>query len=72
MELSGYLHATAALPQGKELSLPIEYEAVWAAESVCSRGENTNILFLLGTESRFLARPTRSRSLYQPSYPGSA
>ena len=32
--MSGQLHASASLPSGKEALLAIEYEAVWASESV--------------------------------------
>jgi hypothetical protein len=34
MELSGQLHILAALSLGKELLILIEYEALWAPESV--------------------------------------
>jgi hypothetical protein len=34
MEVSGQLHAPAALPQGKQLPLAIVYEAAWAQEQV--------------------------------------
>jgi hypothetical protein len=37
MEVSGQLHDTAALPPGKELPVPIGYEAGWAPESVWLR-----------------------------------
>jgi hypothetical protein len=34
LEASGQLHTSADLPPGKELPLPIDYEAVWAPEPV--------------------------------------
>jgi hypothetical protein len=37
MEASGQLHAPAALPPGKELLVPIGWEAVWASEPVWTR-----------------------------------
>jgi len=37
MELSGQLHAPAALPSGKEPAVPIQYEAWWAPEPVWTR-----------------------------------
>ena len=39
MEVSGQLHATVALPPGKELSVFIEWEAHWAPG--CSEEEKT-------------------------------
>jgi hypothetical protein len=37
MEVSGQLHAPAALPPGKEPLVPIGWEAGWAPESVRTR-----------------------------------
>jgi hypothetical protein len=37
MEVSGQLHAPAALPSGKEPLLPTEYEAGWAPQPVWTR-----------------------------------
>jgi len=38
MEVSGQLHAPAALPTGKESLVPTGYEAGWAPEPVWTRG----------------------------------
>jgi len=37
MEMSGQLHAAAALSPGKEPALPIGYETEWDPESVWTR-----------------------------------
>jgi hypothetical protein len=37
MEVSGQVHAPAALPKRKELPVPIGYEAGWAPEPVWKR-----------------------------------
>jgi len=37
MEVSGQLHAPAALPPGKEPLVPIGYEAGWAPEPFWTR-----------------------------------
>jgi len=34
MEVSGQLNAATAFPPGKELPIPIQYEAGWAPEPV--------------------------------------
>jgi len=43
MEVSGQLHATAALTLGKELPEPIGYEAGWATEPAWARWRRENI-----------------------------
>jgi hypothetical protein len=40
MEVSGQLHASAALPSWKELTVPITQEAGWAPEPVWTLGES--------------------------------
>jgi hypothetical protein len=42
MELSGQLHAPAALPPGKELLVPIGWEAGWVPERSGRGGEEKN------------------------------
>jgi len=37
MEMSGHLHAPAAIPPGREPLAPIGYEAGWAPEPVWTR-----------------------------------
>jgi hypothetical protein len=60
MEVSGQLHALAALPPGKEPPYPLDRRLV-GPQSRCGRcGEGKNLLPLSGIESRFLDRPTRS------------
>jgi hypothetical protein len=44
MEVSGQLHASAASPPGKELAVPIRYEAVWALEPVWTMKSTEKIL----------------------------
>jgi hypothetical protein len=43
LEVSGQLHAPAALPPGKEPPVPFEYEVGWTAEPVWTiwRSENS-------------------------------
>ena len=35
IQVSGQLHASAALPSGKESTLPTELETEWAQKTVC-------------------------------------
>jgi hypothetical protein len=53
MEKDGQLHAPAALPPGKEPTVPYEWEAEWTSESV-STAWNEEI------EPRLLGRPIHS------------
>jgi hypothetical protein len=50
MEVSGQLHAPAALPPGKEPLVPIGYEAGWAPEPVWMRLRKKNSNPLPGLE----------------------
>jgi hypothetical protein len=67
MEVSGQLHAPAAKPPGKNPSVPIGEEPVWAPKSILALWSRKNFLPLPGIETR---RPSRSPSLYRLSYPG--
>jgi hypothetical protein len=58
MEVSGQLHAPAALPSGKEPPVPIGYEAGWAPQPVWKAVEKT-LLPLPGIELR-PSSPSRS------------
>jgi len=44
MEASGQLLAPATLPPGKELPVPIVWEAGWAPEPVLNAGEEIPLL----------------------------
>jgi hypothetical protein len=70
MEVSGQLHAPAALPPGKEPP-----GAHWIGGWVDLRAglddlEKRKFLALPGLELRPLGRPVRSQSLYRLRYPG--
>jgi hypothetical protein len=43
MEVSGQLHTLAALPPGKEPSVPLGYEAGWAPEPVWTSVKGTEV-----------------------------
>jgi hypothetical protein len=71
MEVSGHLHAPAALPTGE--SAPGTH---WMGDWVNSRVSLDNMekkkcLALPGHELRSLDRPASSQSLYRLRYPGS-
>jgi hypothetical protein len=71
MEVSGELHAPAALPPGKEP--PGTYcVGGWVnPRAGLDHLERRKFLTLPGLELRPLRRPARSQSLYRLSYPGS-
>jgi hypothetical protein len=65
MEVSGQLHAPAALPPGKEPSVPIEYEVgwtpdpvltTWGSENSCSHS-HSDPLVVQPVASRYPGRP---------------
>jgi hypothetical protein len=58
--VSDQLHASAALPPGEELPVPVGYESGWAPEPVWAYGEEKNLFRLLGIEPQFLGRPAHS------------
>jgi hypothetical protein len=58
MEVSGQLHAPAALPPGKEPHLPVEQEAGWAPEPVWATWRSENDCFHRDSNS--------DRSVVQP------
>jgi hypothetical protein len=67
MEVSGQIHAPAALPPGKEPSVPIEYEVgwtpdpvwmTWGSENSCSHWDlNSDPLVVQAVASRYPGRP---------------
>jgi hypothetical protein len=70
VKVSGQLHATTALPQGKSPSTH------WIGGSVNLRAglddaEKRKFLTLPGLKLQLLRRPVHSQSLYRLSYPGS-
>jgi hypothetical protein len=69
MEMSGHLHAPAALPPGKEPPLPIEQEAEWTPEQVWTRCRREKFPALAG--NRTSDHPARSQPLNRLNYPGS-
>jgi hypothetical protein len=68
MEVSGQIHASAALPPGVEAPVFIEREAGWASEPVWTsrRREKT-----FSCWESYLGRPAGSPSLHRLSYPDS-
>jgi hypothetical protein len=56
MEVNDQLHTQATLPPGKQLLVPIEYEAGRDPETVGRFGEKN----VPGIEPRFVRRPARS------------
>jgi hypothetical protein len=58
MEVSGHLHAAAALPPGKEPSVPIGYEVEWAPQPFRHGVEEKNSQPPSGFEPRSSDRPT--------------
>jgi hypothetical protein len=62
MEVSGQLQAPATLPPGKELLVPIGYEAGWAPEPVWMPGWGEK--FPVPSGSRTPDIPARSPALY--------
>jgi hypothetical protein len=69
MEVSGQLHAPAALTLGKEPPVSIGQEAAWAPGPVWTTWRK--FLTLPGQELLPLGTPTCSQSLYRLRYPGS-
>jgi hypothetical protein len=57
MEVSGQLHASAALP-AVDPPVPVESEAGWTAQQVWSVGEDTSLMAVI--EPRFLGLPVHS------------
>jgi hypothetical protein len=68
MEVSGQLHAPAALLPEKSLENPLD-EAGWAPKTGLEDVENRKFLTLPGLELRSLCLLDRSQSLYRLSYP---
>jgi hypothetical protein len=66
-KVSGHLHISAAIPTGKELPIPIQYEAGWASIGLDTM-EKGNVLLLAGLEILLLRHPSRSQSLLYPVY----
>jgi len=62
MEVSGQLHAPAALPPGKEPSVPIGYEAGWTPEPFWTRWWKEK--FPVPTETRTPDHAAPSPALY--------
>jgi hypothetical protein len=60
MQVSSQLHAPAALPQGKEHSVPIEHVAWVGPRAGLNVVERTEIFAKPRIESRFLGRPACS------------
>jgi hypothetical protein len=71
MEVSGQLHAPAALPPGQEPLVPIGYEAGWAQSRSGRGGEEKNSQPPPGIEPQNNDHPARSPALYRLSYHGS-
>jgi hypothetical protein len=59
MEVSGRLHAQAALPPGKEPRYPLD-RRLGGPQSRSGRRREETILDLIGTELRHVGRPARS------------
>jgi hypothetical protein len=74
MEVSGQLHAPAALLQGEEPSVPIGYEARWPLEPVWTTWREDKSFPYWGSksDSSAVGRPARSQSLHRMHYPGSS
>jgi len=49
--MRGQLHALPALPPGKVPLVPIEYEAGWAPESVCTLWRRNKSLAIAGNQT---------------------
>jgi hypothetical protein len=58
--MSRQFQATAALPQAKEPSVPIEQQVEWTPGPVCTVEMSEISCLLLGIEPRFLGPPARS------------
>jgi hypothetical protein len=65
MEVSGQLHAPAALPPWKEHPVPIRYEAGWGLESVWTLWRREKYFCRESNP----ARSSRNSSVYRLSYP---
>jgi hypothetical protein len=71
LEVSGQLHAPAALPPGKSHRYPF-YRRLGGPQSQSGRYGEVKIFYLTGTRTLVPPdRPARSQSLYRLSYPGS-
>jgi hypothetical protein len=71
LEVSGQLHAPAALPPGKSLRYPF-YRRLGGPQSQSGRYGEVKIFYSNGTRTPAPSgRPARSQSLYRLSYPGS-
>jgi hypothetical protein len=71
LEMSGELHAPAALPPGKEHPVHIGEEVGWTPEPVWTTWRRENSWPYKDSKSDLLGRPARSQSLYRLHYPGS-
>jgi hypothetical protein len=58
--MSGQLHDQAALPPGKEPSVPIEYEAEWAQKPVWTTWRRENFYHYRDLNSDPYGRPVHS------------
>jgi hypothetical protein len=70
LEVSGQLHAPAALPPGKKPQYPLD-RWLGGPQSRSGNMEKWKFLPLPGPELRPPGRPARSHSLYRLRYPGS-
>jgi hypothetical protein len=59
MKRGEQLHAPAALPPGKQRSVPFAWETGWAPEPVWTLLRRHNNLPLPGIEPQFIGRPPR-------------
>jgi hypothetical protein len=71
MEVSGQLHAPAALPLGKEPPVSIGQEAGWVSKAGLDDMEKRKFLALPGPKLRTLGHPAGSQSIYRLCHPSS-
>jgi hypothetical protein len=71
MEVSGQLHASAALLPGKEPPIPSGYEVGWTPEPVWTTWRRESSWPYRDSELWPLGRPAYSQSLHQLRYPSS-
>jgi hypothetical protein len=70
LEMSGQLHAPAALPLGKESLVPLDRRLGWPQSRSGRHGEE-KILTLTGTRTPTPRSSSRRQSQYRLPYPGS-
>jgi hypothetical protein len=61
MEVVGQFNAPAALPLGKQLSIPVEEKSFLGPRAGLNTVEKKNHLFMPGVELRFSGRPAVAR-----------